>query len=276
MAAPPRLNEHQQAAVDRPASRPLCIVAGAGCGKTRTLVERVVSIVTSDTTGAGLLMLTFSNKAAKELKERLAERLAPQQARRVQASTFHAFAHRLLRCELAADHELGGKFALLGPSGAAGLLRRCCVDLGIDKERAPGLAADIRRYTTTAGREPLGGQARAVREAYVRRKREMRTLDLDDLVPTAGALLQAGLGDDAGGAAKARRRWAFGFVDEFQDTSASQLGLVKALFPDGRVTAVGDDDQSIYSWRDASPSALRDFGVAFGAETVALSENYRR
>src|SRR5438093_1794882 len=230
---------------------PLLVVAGAGSGKTKSLVHRVARLLAEGAPPERVLLLTFSRKAASELRRRL---LGFPGGDRVTALTFHAWALLRLRAR-------GRRFRIVDRAEGRVMVRRCL--------RALGRAADA-----ASVRDVLDGVSRAkgrlepladpVASCYGRALADADALDLDDLIVEASRLDE-------------RDRYDHVLVDEFQDTSVAQFALLRALTrPDEDVCVVGDEDQSIYAWRAADPANLRRFREVFpGARLVTLARNYR-
>jgi DNA helicase-2/ATP-dependent DNA helicase PcrA len=272
------LNPAQREAVTHEGG-PLLVVAGAGSGKTRVLTRRVAWLVARGAAPRSVLAITFTNKAADVMKERLAR--LPGGAD-VVAGTFHAFGARTLR----SWGERVGRprdFTVLDADDQARLLRDLLRDLKVeaDADRPGAWAAAIsHRKNGATGRAPaLLSRPGAdvvldrVALAYEERLRASGLLDFDDLLLETLRLLR----DDAEAGTAIRARFRHVLVDEYQDTNGVQADLLVALARDGaRVTAVGDPDQSIYSWRGATVRNILRFREDFpGARVVALEENYR-
>jgi DNA helicase-2/ATP-dependent DNA helicase PcrA len=274
------LNEPQREAVTAPPG-PLLVVAGAGTGKTRVLTRRVAWKVHRGAAPRAVLAITFTNKAADVLKQRLG---ALPGGGAVTAGTFHAFCALLLRRY--ADR-IGGTrdFTILDEEDRSRLLRDLLDDLKIDPTayRPDAFAAGISHQKNGgAGRAPpafsdprfLDHLAR-VAPAYGKRLRVAGLYDFDDLLLEGGRLLR----ESADAAVEVRERWRHVLVDEYQDTNGVQFDLLKALTgpdPAPDITVVGDPDQSIYRWRGASIRNILRFQEDFpGARVVKLEENYR-
>ena len=272
------LNAAQREAVTAPPG-PLLVVAGAGTGKTRVLTRRVAWKVLRGASPRALLAITFTNKAADVLKERLA---SVPGGRNVTAGTFHGYCAMLLRRY--ADR-IGGtrEFTILDTDDQTRLLRDLLDDLGISTttHRPEAFASAIsHRKNGSAGRAPatlrdpsfVANFDRVVK-GYAARLKASGLYDFDDLLLEAVRLLTEV--EDVRLAC--RDRWRHVLVDEYQDTNATQTALLKALVgeaPD--LTVVGDPDQSIYRWRGASIRNILQFGDDFpGARVVKLEENYR-
>ena len=272
------LNEAQRTAVTYQGDS-LLVVAGAGTGKTRALTRRVAWLVTQGADPYGVLAITFTNKAADELKRRLAE-LPGGGA--VWAGTFHGFGSFLLRRH---GDEIGidPRFTILDRDDQLGILKGIYKDLDIDKgllRPRDAVAMISHRKNGGGGRPPLdltlpgiGFAFDQLYDAYVERLRGADLLDFDDLLLDAVRLLE----ESEDTAAIYRARFAHVLVDEYQDTNLVQRDLLKRLIGPGQhITVVGDPDQSIYRWRGAVVRNILDFGEDFeGAEQVLLERNYR-
>ena len=274
------LNGPQREAVTAPAG-PLLVIAGAGTGKTRVLTRRVAWKVARGAAPWAVLAITFTNKAADVLKERLG---ALPGGGSVTAGTFHAFCALLLR--RFADRVGGSKdFTILDEEDRVRLLRTVLDDLKIDPtaHRPEAFVAGISHQKNGgAGRAPAGfadprfvDDLTRVAPAYGARLKAAGLYDFDDLLLEAGRVLR----ESPEAAAEVRERWRHVLVDEYQDTNGIQFDLLKAIVgpdPSPDLTVVGDPDQSIYRWRGASIRNILRFQEDFaGARIVKLEENYR-
>ena len=283
------LNDRQREAVTH-AGSPLLILAGAGSGKTRVLTHRIAYLLATGRARAGeILAITFTNKAAAEMRER-AGALVGDDARRMWVSTFHSACVRLLRYE----HEAAGlssSFTIYDAQDAQRLIQMVLKAMDVDIKRfTPKMVAarisDAKneligpaRYAETAGKDPV---SRIVAEAYVEYDKRMRAsnaLDFDDLIMRTVDLLR----ENPLIAEHYHRRFRHILVDEYQDTNHAQYVLVRALVGDGKdgvepaeLTVVGDSDQSIYAFRGATIRNIEEFERDFtGARTILLEQNYR-
>ena len=262
-------------------SGPLLIVAGPGSGKTRTLTRRIACLVaTRRASPAECLAITFTRRAADEVRERL-QTLLPEGWEAVPVHTFHSFGLSVLREHWNAAGLQRG-FRIASEAERVGLLREA---LGVSERKARARLADIshRRRTAAAppaDSEPGGssesskpGETSDAEEAY-RAQMEIRNwVDLDDLVIRAADVLES----EPPVREEYRRRHPFVSVDEYQDVDAQQVRLVRQLAPpDGNVCAIGDPDQSIYRFRGADVRFFAGFERDFpGAKVVRLARNYR-
>ena len=271
-AEPPALNPLQREAVEAPAA-PLLIVAGPGTGKTRTLAHRAAHLIRGlGAAPESVLALTFTNKAAAEMRERLAG-LLPE-AGGVTVCTFHALGLSLL------SETPGGPSspAVLDEEDRLQLLRRALSRTGLADADPRAESENIRRAKErlwVPEAEPAAGEglSPAVFRAYRAILRENNSVDMDDLVylPVRALESEPSFRDAC------RRRFRHVLVDEYQDVSPSQHRLLMALCPEGAsITAIGDPDQAIYGFRGADAALFRRFTWDHpGARVVELSVNYR-
>jgi DNA helicase-2/ATP-dependent DNA helicase PcrA len=297
-----RLNDRQRAAVaygidDPAAAGPLLIIAGAGSGKTDTLAHRVAHLVVNGADPGRILLMTFSRRAASEMTARagrISARMLGRDAESFAAAlswsgTFHAIGARILR-EYAAAIGLDPGFTILDREDSADLLALVRHDLGLSttEKRFPTKATCLALYSRSVNAErPLDEviathfpwtrdwekELTALFAAYVEAKQAENVLDYDDLLLWwAQAMSEPTLAAEIGG------RFDHVLVDEYQDTNRLQASILTALKPDGRgLTVVGDDAQSIYSFRAATVRNILDFPAAFDrpAEVITLDRNYR-
>ncbi len=294
------LNPQQREAVLHTGS-PLLIVAGAGSGKTRVLTHRIAhQLATRQVRASEVLAITFTNKAAGEMRERVADLVGPA-ARAMWVSTFHSACVRILRRE----HEVLGMrstFSIYDAADSQRLLTLVARELDLDPKRYPAksLAAKISNlkdelvdpetYATTSGASSGGANKfdealSAVYTRYQQRLRQAHALDFDDLIMTTVNLLQA----FPAVAEHYRRRFRQILVDEYQDTNHAQYVLVRELagvskdqqagdgaVPPAELTVVGDADQSIYAFRGATIRNIMEFEADYpNARTILLEQNYR-
>ena len=280
------LNAEQRAAVMH-GDGPLLIVAGAGTGKTRTLVHRVAALIERGVAAERILLLTFTRRASEEMLSRV-ERLTGQQGRRVQGGTFHATAHQTLR-QVGQHAGIGEGFTILDQADSEDLMQlaRAALGLGARERRfakKETLQALYSRHINTdrtveallrAGYpqylEDLADIARVFAE-YVERKAARNLVDYDDLLLFWAAMLESdALGD------RIRAKYDHVLVDEYQDTNVLQSRIIRGLASTHRnVTVVGDDAQSIYAFRGATVRNILDFPEQFpGVTVITLDRNYR-
>jgi DNA helicase II / ATP-dependent DNA helicase PcrA len=276
------LNPTQLDAVRR-TEGPLLILAGAGSGKTRVLTHRVAYLIDQGLAAPEeVLAITFTNKAAREMKDRVALLVGPD-SRRMWVSTFHAFCARILRVHA---EKLGYKreFTIYDGADQVRLVKRCIVELGKDPKRFNprsfqaqiSAAKNVLMAPDDFLRNTEGYIAENVAEVYdlyQRRLYENNAMDFDDLIMQTVALLEL--------FPEVRERYQTRFkyihVDEYQDTNHAQYRLVNILAAAHRnLCVVGDDDQSVYSWRGADIRNILDFERDYPeAKVVKLEQNYR-
>ncbi|GAA3492610.1 DNA helicase PcrA [Streptomyces cremeus] len=282
------LNDNQRAAVVH-AGSPLLIVAGAGSGKTRVLTHRIAHLLSARGVHPGqILAITFTNKAAAEMKERV-EALVGPRAGAMWVSTFHSACVRILRRE---SKKLGftSSFSIYDAADSKRLMALVCRDLDLDPKKFPpksfsakvsNLKNELIDEETFAG-QAADGFEKTLAQAYAMyqsRLREANALDFDDIIMTTVHLLQA-FPDVA---EHYRMRFRHVMVDEYQDTNHAQYTLVRELVgPSGPGTApgelcvVGDADQSIYAFRGATIRNILQFEEDYpDATTILLEQNYR-
>ena len=274
------LNPQQRAAVDY-CDGPLLVLAGAGSGKTRVITEKIAHLIGRRNLAPGkIAAITFTNKAAREMRERAGRLLRGDAADGLTVCTFHALGLRFLQLEheraklrrgfsvLDAD-DTRGLIKELAPANSKpdalfalqSLLSRAKND-GLTPEQAAARAGSVREH-----------EAAAIYAAYQRRLAAFNAVDFDDLIRLPLGLLEA----DEEVRAAWRERLRYLLVDEYQDTNAAQYRLIKALAGErGAFTVVGDDDQSIYAWRGANPDNLNELARDYPAlRVVKLEQNYR-
>ena len=274
------LNAQQREAV-LATEGPTLILAGAGSGKTRVITHRIAHLVLEKgVPSEAVLAVTFTNKAAGEMKERT-ERLLAGQPFKGWISTFHSLCVRLLRREAAAAG-LSPAFVIFDEDDQLQAVRQALKALDLpEKVHPPRRILSRISSVKNSGKDPedpagdsVGAQTFArVAERYRAVLAQAQALDFDDLLLRTVALLDA----DADVRERYRRRFRYVLVDEYQDTNRAQYELIRHLVaPEGNVTVVGDEDQSIYSWRGADINNILDFEKDFpGARVLRLEENYR-
>jgi DNA helicase-2/ATP-dependent DNA helicase PcrA len=276
------LNDPQREAV-RHGEGPLLVLAGAGSGKTRVLTHRIAYLLATGVARPGeILAITFTNKAASEMRERV-EKLVGRSARAMWVTTFHSACARMLR----ADAERLGysrSFTIYDESDSLRMIKRCMTELGIDPKRYP--PRSIRSQISGAKNKLVVAAAYAqaqgsvfeetaadVYERYEKRMLAANAMDFDDLLVRTVNVLEL--------SEEARERWRRTFrhvlVDEYQDTNHAQYRLLQLLTAEhGNLMVVGDEDQSIYGFRHADIRNILDFERDFPeAEVVKLEQNYR-
>ena len=273
----PRLNQQQQRVVDH-RNGPLMVLAGAGTGKTRVLVHRIARLVGDGVPPERILAVTFTNKAAAEMRGRL-ESLLARSARLLWIGTFHSTCARLLRL-WGERVGIGRQFVIFDDDDQLRLLHSLLKHNKLEDAASPRSVATWIDGAKNRGQDPIdfaGNQhaqqiLRTVYPQYEERLRQENALDFNDLLLRVRDLAgQAEVGEDFAG------RFEHVLVDEFQDTNLVQYQLVRRLVHKHRnIMVVGDDDQSIYSWRGAEPRNLLEFDRDFPeTEVVKLEQNYR-
>ena len=289
------LNPAQEAAVTH-AGAPLLIIAGAGSGKTRVLTHRIAHLIATGRARPGeILAITFTNKAAAEMRERVTALVGPA-GERMWVSTFHSACVRILRRE----HEAAGlrsTFSIYDAADSTRLITLIVRELGIDPKRfTPKTFAhrisDLKNELITPAQfaeravtsNPLERHLAEVYRAYAQRLSAANALDFDDIIMRTVTLLQT----RPAVAEMYRRRFRHILVDEYQDTNHAQYVLVRELvggpgtsgagsaLPPGELTVVGDSDQSIYAFRGATIRNIEEFEEDYpAARTILLEQNYR-
>ncbi len=278
----PALNPEQRRAVEH-GGGPLLVLAGAGSGKTRVLTTRIARLIRDEgERPERILAVTFTNKAADVMRERIADLLG-QQPRGLWIGTFHSIAARLLRREGSAL-ERGPNFTIYDEDDSLRALKRAMEEADLDLDRwspkllrsrisdAKNALVSVTEYATAAFDLAARATAR-VYPVYERILTRSCAYDFDDLLVYATRLLEEAT--DVGDRYSSRFRHVL--VDEFQDTNHAQYRIVRRLAAThGNICVVGDDDQSIYGWRGADIRNILDFERDFaGTEVVRLEENYR-
>lgn len=265
---------------------PVLILAGAGSGKTKTLTHRIAHLIQHEEVWPNeILAVTFTNKAAKEMRERLSHLLEQQNTRNFMPwmGTFHSICVRLLRMD-GIHIGVPPNFVVYDEDDRKGLIKQAMKQLRItDKSvKIPAVSGAIssaknqlltpEEYLATA-RYPFEQQVAAIYGRYEELRREASALDFDDLLLEAVRLLR----DQPEIRAKWRNRFKHILIDEYQDTNAAQYAIVKSLVGESRnICVVGDDWQSIYSWRGADFTNILNFERDFpGAMVIKLEQNYR-
>jgi len=276
------LNPRQQEAV-RYIDGPCLVLAGAGSGKTSVITTKIAYLVQECGMSARrIAAVTFTNKAAREMKERVGSMLQGKEGHGLTVSTFHTLGLNIIRSELKALGYRPG-FSLFDPEDAKALLRDLMnKDAQVDAEQINAVQQQISQWKNDL---LLPGQALShaedddeqyaarVYEAYVRHLKAYNAVDFDDLILLPVVLLR----DDPEALARWRRKIHYMLVDEYQDTNISQYLLVRLLMGErATFTVVGDDDQSIYAWRGARPENLVTLGEDFPRlKVIKLEQNYR-
>ncbi len=281
------LNERQREAV-LATEGPVLVLAGAGTGKTRVITYRVAHLIESGVPGNAILAVTFTNKAAGVMKERIGDllRASGRDSSDVWVSTFHSFCARLLRRE-AVHAGLARDFAIYDDDDQTAAVKRTLQQLDLSTDDYPprtlraqisyaknrGLTPDEMEADAAKMRDESRKTAAAVYRTYNEMLNKASALDFDDLLLRAVELLR----EHADVRAAWNSRFQYLMVDEFQDTNRAQEELVRLLAGSRKnVCVVGDEDQSIYGWRGARAGNLKRFTEDFpDAKIIRLEENYR-
>ncbi len=280
---PVSLNPAQLEAVHH-LSGPCLVLAGAGSGKTRVIVHKIARLLQAGMAPARIAAITFTNKAAAEMRERAKALVGPRAARELAVSTFHSLGVRMLRAD-GAVLGLKDQFSIFDADDVLGVLRDVgsCTDNALARQWQWTISGWKNQGLNAAGAAGAAAseaerQAARVMQLYEQRLAAYQAVDFDDLIGLPLKLLQR--------SAEVRAKWQQQFqhllVDEYQDTNAVQNELLKSLVshdgatPATPFTAVGDDDQSIYGWRGATLDNLKRLPQDFpGLKLIALEQNYR-
>lgn len=276
------LNKEQQQAVQH-TEGPLLILAGAGSGKTKVLTVRIAHLLGQGVNPYEILAITFTNKAAKEMKSRV-EGLVGDVANRIWLSTFHSFCAKFLRFEL--DNFLGynSNFTIYDTSDSQAVIKAALKALNLDDKYYPVgamiaaisdaknkllFASDFRKQARDFYQQKVAD----VYEYYERELRKNNALDFDDLLLVAVKLLQS----NEAVLDKYSKRFRYVMIDEYQDTNHAQYLLAKLLASHWKnIAVVGDADQSIYAWRGADIQNILDFEKDYpNCTSIKLEQNYR-
>ena len=276
------LNKEQQQAVQHTEGH-LLILAGAGSGKTKVLTVRIAHLLAQGVNPYEILAITFTNKAAKEMKSRV-EGLVGDVANRIWLSTFHSFCAKFLRFEL--DNFLGynSNFTIYDTSDSQAVIKAALKALNLDDKYYPVgamiaaisdaknkllFASDFRKQARDFYQQKVAD----VYEYYERELRKNNALDFDDLLLVAVKLLQS----NEAVLDKYSKRFRYVMIDEYQDTNHAQYLLAKLLASHWKnIAVVGDADQSIYAWRGADIQNILDFEKDYpNCTSIKLEQNYR-
>ena len=275
------LTESQKAAVTH-GTGPLLVLAGPGSGKTRVITRRIAWLLSSGIPPHRILAVTFTNKAAEEMRSRLrAMNVSPGST----LATFHGLCTRLLR-EFGAEAGIPPRFTIYDQADQKAVLREVYKEKGLDAQRPPPAAVLRRIGRDKSGLSRGGGRfrevfgeglseplVREIAESYERKLASASALDFDDLLLRTAKLLESR--DDV--RAALGLRYAYIMVDEYQDTNTCQYRIARALARDhGNLFVTGDPDQSIYGWRGADIENILAFERDFpGSPVIRLEENFR-
>lgn len=276
------LNKEQQQAVQH-TEGPLLILAGAGSGKTKVLTVRIAHLLAQGVNPYEILAITFTNKAAKEMKSRV-EGLVGDVANRIWLSTFHSFCAKFLRFEIDSFLGYNSNFTIYDTSDSQAVIKSALKALNLDDKYYPVgamiaaisdaknkllFASDFRKQARDFYQQKVAD----VYEYYERELRKNNALDFDDLLLVAVKLLQS----NAAVLDKYSHRFRYVMIDEYQDTNHAQYVLAKLLASHWKnIAVVGDADQSIYAWRGADIQNILDFEKDYpNCTSIKLEQNYR-
>ncbi len=276
------LNKEQQQAVQH-TEGPLLILAGAGSGKTKVLTVRIAHLLAQGVNPYEILAITFTNKAAKEMKSRV-EGLVGDVANRIWLSTFHSFCAKFLRFEIDSFLGYNSNFTIYDTSDSQAVIKAALKALNLDDKYYPVgamiaaisdaknkllFASDFRKQARDFYQQKVAD----VYEYYERELRKNNALDFDDLLLVAVKLLQS----NATVLDKYSHRFRYVMIDEYQDTNHAQYLLAKLLASHWKnIAVVGDADQSIYAWRGADIQNILDFEKDYpNCTSIILEQNYR-
>ena len=269
-------NSQQQHAIDSDSHR-ILVSAVPGSGKTATLIGRVVRLLEDGVPPHSIVLITFTRKAAQEMKKRLRERLPDRTLSELIVSTFHALTHRIIEeCR----EDLLDRFgvpvyrkgiSIIGEDEREEMIDQIVLELGVGK--TSGIKGAVR--LALAGKEvdeltAKGKDAVSVARRYLQLLQATNAIDVDALIPTVAAIWFT----IPGVVERYRARWQHVLVDEFQDTDPGQQALLRILAPE-YLFVVGDHRQAIYSFRGANPDGFVRYGKDHGVEVISLAENYR-
>jgi len=255
---------------------PVLILAGAGTGKTRVVTSRIAHMIDEGIKPDSILAVTFTNKAATEMRERVGGVVKKKHAELVTVSTFHSLCVRILRTSI---ERLGYRknFSIYTGSDQLGLVRKILTKKAAkDESMEPFVALSLISKAKSSGLPVSDDNNSLIAEVYRNYERELKLLnavDFDDLLILAERVLRENEDLRLGW----QRRFRYIMVDEFQDTNRLQMDLLRSLVDaEMNVCVVGDDDQSIYGWRGAEISNILDFERFFpGPKVVKMEQNYR-
>ncbi len=268
-----KLNKEQLEAVLHK-DGPCMVVAGAGSGKTRTLTYRVAKLIEEGVFPESIVAVTFTNKAAREMKERVVE-LVGKKSSQAQISTFHSFCARFLRDEIERLNEkFTGRFLILDEEDSKKIIRDVVKDLNYDPDRFKSnrLKEVFSRFKNNLSDAIYNLDDKKIYDAYQKYLIENNSLDFDDLILYTIKLLK----NDKKVKAFYNKKYDYILVDEFQDINDVQYELIELLVGDkNNVFVVGDPDQSIFSFMGANYENHKKFIKKYAPKIIVLNENYR-
>ena len=278
------LNPEQLEAV-RTTEGPVLVLAGAGTGKTRVITARIAYMIEQGIDPASILGVTFTNKAAKEMRERI-RKIVPAEAAAVTLGTFHSFCARVLRRDIRYAGNYDSNYSIADTSDQTSIARQAAAELGYAKDEIPTAEAvnfighcKNRMWTPedalndAAENRPANQVLAEVYERYQKLLELQNMVDFDDMLLLTVRILE----EHPDVLKRYRETYKYLLVDEYQDTNAAQFRLIQLLAGERKnLCVVGDDDQSIYAWRGADVSNILDFPRYFpGTKEIKLEQNYR-
>ncbi len=260
---------------------PLLIMAGAGSGKTRVLTCRIANLIAQGIPPQSILAITFTNKAANEMKTRAKNLIGPP-ANGVWLSTFHSFCTRLLRREIEITGKFTSNFAIYDAADTKALIKQCLEELSLSEKIFGSVQFKISDYKDNLisvaqcyelARDNRDKNVAMIYELYQKKLQDNNALDFDDLIFFTVKLFR----DFPDVLEKYQERYQYILVDEYQDTNGAQYTLTKLLAAkDKNICVVGDADQSIYGWRGADMRNILNFEQDYPqARVILLEQNYR-
>ena len=279
------LNPEQLEAV-RTTEGPVLVLAGAGTGKTRVITARIAYMIEQGIDPASILGVTFTNKAAKEMRERIRKIVPAEAAAAVTLGTFHSFCARVLRRDIRYAGNYDSNYSIADTADQTSIARQAAAELGYAKEEIP--TAEVvnfighcknRMWTPedalndAAENRPANQVLAEVYERYQKLLELQNMVDFDDMLLLTVRILE----EHPDVLKRYRETYKYLLVDEYQDTNAAQFRLIQLLAGERKnLCVVGDDDQSIYAWRGADVSNILDFPRYFpGTKEIKLEQNYR-
>ena len=279
------LNPEQLEAV-RTTEGPVLVLAGAGTGKTRVITARIAYMIEQGIDPASILGVTFTNKAAKEMRERIRKIVPAEAAAAVTLGTFHSFCARVLRRDIRYAGNYDSNYSIADTADQTSIARQAAAELGYAKEEIPTAEAvnfighcKNRMWSPedalndAAENRPANQVLAEVYERYQKLLELQNMVDFDDMLLLTVRILE----EHPDVLKRYRETYKYLLVDEYQDTNAAQVRLIQLLAGERKnLCVVGDDDQSIYAWRGADVSNILDFPRYFpGTKEVKLEQNYR-
>ena len=280
-----RLNPPQREAATT-IDGPLLVLAGAGTGKTSVITSRIAYMIESGVAPSSILGVTFTNKAAREMRERLNKIVPVAAARKVTLGTFHSFCSRVLRRDIHLAGNFNSNFSIADDSDQKSILRQAAAELGYSKDDAPTDAAAMfishaknrmldpeEAFQDAKLNRPSDIPLAEIYECYQKLLELQNVVDFDDMLLLTLRIFE----NHPDTLDHYRDVYRYLLVDEYQDTNAAQFRILQLLAGDRmNICVVGDDDQSIYAWRGADVSNILDFPKLFpGAKKIKLEQNYR-